>query len=1311
MKQNLYLAKLLFVLLLISSASNLNAQSTSWKGTFNDFWSNVNNWTNGVPDSNKHAIIGDANFIGAFQPKVNTTSYCLSLTLGGSVPVTLNSLRALHVKGDLLINPNGAIDHQNSTIYLKGNWINNGTYTTYFNGSRIICNGTSQAFAGTSPSVFRRLTINAGSMISLQTDISVTGTGSILAVYGEVDPGMSPTYKISSTGPSRIYTDGRLKINAATFNANYDFTGSVTWYSGAIAEYSSTVTDQVISSAYSYSTLMISGTGVKSLAANLPAIYAKNNPNGKIIVSSGTFDMGIYTANRGTTVAGGTLSVADGAVLKLSGASNFPINFATRDLSLNSLTEYNGAAQTISAQSYGDLVLSGSGIKTATTSFTVKGDFTIAAGTLNTAAVAVTHNLEGNFNMTGGAITGTNGTFRMSGTGDQSISLLSNPVHLSVDKISGIVNLASDITVTGTLGFSKGNIHTGNYHLTASGTVSGADQSTGWVYGNLRKPIATGASVSRSFEVGTATAYSPATVAFTNVSVAGSLAVKAREYDHEELSYSGIDSSKSVNEVWSFSNASTVFSSADITFNWQSSETDGGADATVFKTGLFNGSAWMLPAIQSPLPTAITATGITSFGEYAVGEKVQIIKWTGNNMTSDWFTPKNWFGGVPDGTTDILIPDGISGGRLYPILTGSTGSVKNIEVENTATLVVDDGTLQVSGTVSSANDINASNGTIEFNGNSAQSFDGDEFAGNSIKNLIISNDVNLTNTHTITGTLSVADGKTFETNDNLVLKSDATGTARVATLPDDGSGNATAFINGTVSIERYIPARKAWRLLTMPVKSASAPTLNDAWQEGTFGMSLAPNPNPGYGIHITGGTLANGFDQSPTNSASIKYYNNATNQFTALPPAPGTLINATDYAGYMIYIRGDRSIDLMQGVNAAITATTLRIKGEVKTGSQVVNVNAANFTLMGNPYPSAIDFGTLTRSNVKNSFYIWDPKLGGTNGLGAYVTVSWNSGTGDYDVTGASSPISRYIPSGEAVLIESADGTNPGTLTIKETDKTSNGSDQLFGRKNLLGKSIRINLFSLNNGATALLDGSLTTYHDNNANTVDKEDARKLNGSAETVAFIREGNTLAIERRKTIASNDTSFVYLAQMKKQSYRFEISAQNMGNTNMIAVLKDNYAAANNNMPLDLQGTTTVDFSINNDPASFAANRFSIVFIANPVAQQAPLTAKGSNSSVTSTESLVKEQAIAQPSVTVFPNPVTGNTISVKFNKLPAGTYRLQLLNANGQPVMVKSVQHNGLDAIQQMVISKAIAAGNYELKVEGEGKQFITPVVRQ
>ena len=37
-------------------------------------------------------------------------------------------------------------------------------------------------------------------------------------------------------------------------------------------------------------------------------------------------------------------------------------------------------------------------------------------------------------------------------------------------------------------------------------------------------------------------------------------------------------------------------------------------------------------------------------------------------------------------------------------------------------------------------------------------------------------------------------------------------------------------------------------------------------------------------------------------------------------------------------------------------------------------------------------------------------KLAGSNGLGAYVTASWNSGTNQYDFTASASPVSQYIP-------------------------------------------------------------------------------------------------------------------------------------------------------------------------------------------------------------------------------------------------------------------------------------------------------------
>ena len=62
-------------------------------------------------------------------------------------------------------------------------------------------------------------------------------------------------------------------------------------------------------------------------------------------------------------------------------------------------------------------------------------------------------------------------------------------------------------------------------------------------------------------------------------------------------------------------------------------------------------------------------------------------------------------------------------------------------------------------------------------------------------NLIVSNDLSIASTDSITGTPSIAQGKTLYTNNNLVLKSTAAGTAR-AELPVDGSGKCNGLYWG-----------------------------------------------------------------------------------------------------------------------------------------------------------------------------------------------------------------------------------------------------------------------------------------------------------------------------------------------------------------------------------------------------------------------------------------------------------------------------------------------------------------------------------
>ncbi len=1263
MKKLLNTGCLLLIVLLVSIQCGL-AQSTSWKGTTNLNWNNAANWTNGIPDATKDVILGDANFTGINQPKVNVVSSCKSLTIGGAVATTLTMTRGLTISGSVTINTNGTFNHPSATAYIGTNFTNNGTYNATAAGSRFIFNGTSQIIGGTSLTAFRSVTINATSTITLASNISVTGTSSTITVNGIINPGANT---LTSTGVTKLY--GNMQVYGATFPSNYVLTGTTTLYSGSIVEYASTTTDQVVSSAYSYSTLMISGSGTKSLAANLFPLYGKAAGSGKILVNSGTFDISTFTANRATNTPGGEINVANGAVLKVGGASNFPINFATRTFAVSSTVDYNGVDQTVSAQTYGNLLFSTAGIKTAISAFNVTGNFTIANGTFNMNTTSVTHSIAGNFTMTGGAITGNNYTITMNGTTDQTLSLMTSLNKLNINNIgAGSVNLGADQTITGTLNFTKGNIKTGIYDviMPSSATVTGAAQTTGWVNGNLQKNVTTGAAIFRTFEIGE-TNYSPVMILFASVSIAGDLTASTRATDHSEINYSGVDPSKDVNRYWAFNNGGILFSSASATFNWGGSDVDGIANTSNFKAGAFNGVGWTLPSVAAPLPTSIQVNGLTSLGDFCVGENISKSTWTGDAMTSDWFAPKNWLGLIPSVANPTLIPDGLTGGRVYPILTGGSGIVNDLTVESGAATLIVSSTLKIAGSLASNSNVTASAGTIEFNGSTAQTIAAGSFTGNIIKNLTVSNDLSMADENIITGTLSVANAKTLTTNDNMTLRSDANGTAAIASLPIDGSGNATAFITGNVSIERYIPARKAWRLLSAPIQSASTATIVESWQEAAYGASsivsamqenaqngpfvnnslLAPNPNPnpGYGVHIVGGSQANGFDQSPTNSPTLKIYNTASNGFVAFPASPGTFTPIKSYSGYMIYIRGDRSIDLSQGTNAAITATTLRMKGAVNTGKQTSIVNATNFTVLGNPYPAAIDFGTITRTNVKNSFYVWDPKLAGSQGLGGYVTVSWNSGTSSYDVTTSASGVSQYIPSGEAILVESLDAVNPGTVVIKETDKTTNGSDAMFGRATVAGQKLRINLYSQQNDAASLLDGVLTTYDNNNSNQLDNNDVKKLTTESENISLQREERPLAIERRKTITDNDVTFLNIANMKQQQYKFEIITQELNKAGLTAVLKDKFSAELNNTVLNTNGTTEIEFSVTDNPASYAADRFSIVFSKGTI--PAVFAFKSIKATLQHKNIDVEWQTENEAAVTHY--EIEGSSDGIKFTKL--------------------------------------------------------------
>jgi hypothetical protein len=277
------------------------------------------------------------------------------------------------------------------------------------------------------------------------------------------------------------------------------------------------------------------------------------------------------------------------------------------------------------------------------------------------------------------------------------------------------------------------------------------------------------------------------------------------------------------------------------------------------------------------------------------------------------------------------------------------------------------------------------------------------------------------------------------------------------------------------------------------------------------------------------------------------------------------------------------------------TETVLRTKGNLYTGDQPpIVVSAGKFASIGNPYASTLDMSLIMKTGVKDFFYVWDPKLGGNYGLGGYQTFSKNAaddyeitpGDGSYDISGS---VSNYIQSGQAFLVQ-ADVTD-GSLTFTENIK-SGGSGQVSRPAGLSRPQLRASLYGVNaDNSTYMIDGVLSNYDDSYSNSVDALDAIKPTNASENLSIKTANTLLVIERRHRIEGNDTIFLNLANTKVQKYRFEFTAGGLGQAALTGILEDTYL--HSSTPLNLNGSTIVDFNILNTPGSYAPGRFRILF----------------------------------------------------------------------------------------------------------------------
>lgn len=568
--------------------------------------------------------------------------------------------------------------------------------------------------------------------------------------------------------------------------------------------------------------------------------------------------------------------------------------------------------------------------------------------------------------------------------------------------------------------------------------------------------------------------------------------------------------------------------------------------------------------------------------DYPVYITPPTVTWTGGAGTSSWTTAANWSPAmVPPADCDIIIPDA----SIDPVLDANR-TCYNVTVQNGAVLTTGLFDLTVKGTLDNSGSIvSTSIGDLIMAGTEAQSIMGN----GSISSLRINNTSGVSiasgaNRQTVTETLSPDNG-TLTTNGNLTLASTSTTTARVVRI-------LNGSISGNVTVQRYLPAGRKWRLLTAPVIGGSANSVFHNWQNndavtGSTGTEIwGPNGDTDPGSSNSGLTRLAGGQHS-----MLKYVSSAWTPVENTNNEP--LFDATTNKAFALFATGPYANGTAT-LTTGSAATTLSASGTLVQGAHTKNLGtllAGQYVLVGNPYASPVLPNSITRSNLNSSFWMWDARVLGDNNVGRYV--SYSTVTGSYSIT---DPASGYqnngipIQSGQAFFVQAA-GAGSASLAFQEDHKTSTTTSLMFGNSEPSKpfESMRVSLIKDMNGTDVCIDGALTYFREDCNPGIDKDDGSKMMNSSENLWLRRLGSNLTFDFRPTVRTSDTIRIMLGGMKQQDYRLKLEGSDFSDSHTLTVrLTDRHL--NRSLLLDPAGSSEYPFTVDGDPAS-SGDRFFI------------------------------------------------------------------------------------------------------------------------
>ncbi len=718
------------------------------------------------------AINGTVVFAGTAQTLSSSSGTAFNnLTISSSTSTTLSASTVVTVNGTFTLNSQIVLD-TGAQLTLNGSTTGSGTVNApyevvSFDSDSI--NGSQNIFGGT----YGGITTGGTGVKSLIGNVTIGTSG--LTVGGSSTFAVN-SYTATVAGATTIAST--LTISTGTFSANgaFDATnGAVTFTGAGNLNLSSTVT--------SLGTFT-EGTSTVTYDGANQTVDSDTYYN---LVLSGsetiTIDSGTTYVNTALSVTGSYSSntITNNGTLSLAGSASFG-----SVTTIGGTVVYDGDSQTIGSLTYSNLILSGSGDKTASSGITVSGTFE------NTRSLTLS---SGNFTVTGTSTIGADITSTAAGT--------------QLQTYTGAVTLSTDVELSSYVIY---------FNSTINGTSSGTEGLT----------VNTSASAYFEGAIGTTPGneLEYLTVSTTQTHIYADITTTLTQ------TYSG--AVKLENNV-ALTGTTVIFNS---TLNSQTSQS-----LAITGDAQFNAAVGHIRALS-----ALSVTGASSIGANITTSGAQTytgaVTLTGNSVLATTNSAISLAGGVSgsynlstaSGTSTTTLGSGKSINMGSGVLTNTSGSFVtnggnitvggltvtagtfnsassdgtwdingNVEIGNGATLNSTSDTFTVSGNWSGSGTFAANGSTVTFDGSSDQTISG----SNTFYNLTIANtgdpssievDASNSTSLAVTNNLYVSDGKFISATDynNVLIASGA-----VLELSGDITVSGTWVNNGTFTPATY----------------------------------------------------------------------------------------------------------------------------------------------------------------------------------------------------------------------------------------------------------------------------------------------------------------------------------------------------------------------------------------------------------------------------------------------------------------------------------------------------------------------------